>query len=240
MVVNHMWIFKVKCDTTGDVSRFKARFVAKGCSQRAGLDYTETFSPAIRMASLRLFMAIAAARDLELGQLDIDTAFLYAHFKEELYIRQSLGFNDSTSKVCHLKRCCLYGLTQSPRESNTILRAWLVDHGWQQCVSDPCIYIFSTGHVFAMIAMYVDDIPAACSDATWLTSFKAQLGARFKIKDLGDHSYSACTSPAIARLAPSRWTNASTCATSSPSTAWPTLSLRPSLWTPASSPASRT
>jgi hypothetical protein len=39
-----------------------------------------------------------------------------------------------------------------------------------------------------MIAMYVADIPAACNDATWLPSFKAQLGARSKIKDLGDLS----------------------------------------------------
>jgi hypothetical protein len=187
MVVNNMWIFKVKSDTTGDVSRFKARFVAKGCSQRAGLDYTETFSPVIRMASLRLFLTIAAARDLELCQLDIDTGFLYAPIREDVYIRQPLSFTDGTSKVCHLKRC-LYGLKQSPRELNMLLRAWLVDHGWQQCVSDPCIYIFRIGHVFTMIALYVDDIPAACNDATWLASFKAQLGARFKIKDLGDLS----------------------------------------------------
>jgi hypothetical protein len=69
-----------------------------------------------------------------------------------------------------------------------LLRAWLIDHGWQQCVSNPCIYISRAGHVFAMIALYVDDTPAACNDATWLTSFKAQLGARFKIKDLGDLS----------------------------------------------------
>jgi hypothetical protein len=69
-----------------------------------------------------------------------------------------------------------------------LMRAWLVDHGWQQCVSDPCIYIFHAGHVFAMVALYVDDIPAACTDAALLTSFKAQLGARFKIKELGDLS----------------------------------------------------
>jgi hypothetical protein len=98
-----------------------------------------------------------------------------------------MRFSDGTSKVCHLK-CCLYGLKQSPRELNMLLRAWLVDHGWQQCVSDPCIYILRTGHVFAMIALYVGDIPAACNDATWLAPFKAQLGARFKIKDLGDLS----------------------------------------------------
>jgi hypothetical protein len=69
-----------------------------------------------------------------------------------------------------------------------LLRAWLVDNGWQQCVSDPCIYIFRAGHVFAMIALYGDDIPTSCSDAWWLTSFKAKLGARFKAKDLGDLS----------------------------------------------------
>jgi hypothetical protein len=70
-----MWIYKVKSDTAGDVSRFKARFVAKVCNQRVGMDYTETFSHVIRMANMRLFLAIAAARDLELCQLDIDAAF---------------------------------------------------------------------------------------------------------------------------------------------------------------------
>jgi hypothetical protein len=56
-----------------------------------------------------------------------------------------------------------------------LLRAWLVDNGWQQSVSDPCVYIFRTGHVLATIALYVDDIPAACNDVIWLASFKAHL-----------------------------------------------------------------
>jgi hypothetical protein len=187
VVVNNNWIYKIRSNTLGDVSRFKARFVAKGCSQRADLDYTETFSPVIRMASQRIFLAIAAARDLELCQLDIDTALLYAPFKADVYIRQPLCFTDGTSKVCHLKPC-IYDLKHSPREFNMLLLAWLVDNGWQQCVSDPCIFVFRTGHVFAMIALYVNDIPAACNDASRLTSFKAKLGARFKIKDMGDLS----------------------------------------------------
>ena len=91
VVVNNMWIYKVKSDTAGDVSRFKARFVAKGCSQRVGLDNTETFSFVIRMAIMCLFLAIEAARDLQLCQLHIDNAFLYAPIKEDVYIRQPLG-----------------------------------------------------------------------------------------------------------------------------------------------------
>jgi hypothetical protein len=47
-----------------------------------------------------------------------------------------------------------------------LLRAWFVDNGWQQCILDPCTYISRAFHVFAMVAFCVDDIPAACSDAT--------------------------------------------------------------------------
>jgi hypothetical protein len=117
VVVNNMYIYKVKSYTMGDVSSFKTWFVAKCCSQRVGLDYTEIFSPVIRMASLRLFLAIAPARDLGHCHLGIDTAFLYAPIKEDMCIRQPLGFLVGTSEVCHLKRC-LYGLN-SPLASTT-------------------------------------------------------------------------------------------------------------------------
>jgi hypothetical protein len=133
-----MWVYKAKTYAFGAVSRYKARFVAKGCSQREGIDYTETFSTVIRLASLRVFFNIAAAHDLELGGLDIDTAFLYAPIKEDVYIKQPLGFDDGTPNVCHLRRC-LYGLKQSPREFNELLRDRLVSHGWRQLMSDPCI-----------------------------------------------------------------------------------------------------
>jgi hypothetical protein len=126
-VVNNMWVYKAKTNASGAVSRYKARLVAKGCSHREGIDYTETFSPVIRLASLRVFFSIAAARDLELGGLDIDTAFLYAPTKEDVYIIQPLGFDDGTTNVCHVRRC-MYGLKQSPRESNELLRDWLVSH----------------------------------------------------------------------------------------------------------------
>jgi hypothetical protein len=95
------------------------RFVAKGCIQRADRDYTQAFSPVIRMASLRLFLAIAAAMDLDLYQLDIDAALLYAPITEDVYIRQPLGFSDGTRKVCHLIRC-LYGLKHPPPRAHHV------------------------------------------------------------------------------------------------------------------------
>jgi hypothetical protein len=64
----------------------------------------------------------------------------------------------------------------------------MFDHWWTEYMSDPCIYTFRTCAMFAMIALYVDDIPIACIDIAWMHAFKATLGARLKIKDLGDLS----------------------------------------------------
>ena len=61
-------------------------------TQRAGIDYEETYSPVVRYDSLRAVFAIAAALDLEIGQLDIKTAFLYGDLNEELYMSQPTGF----------------------------------------------------------------------------------------------------------------------------------------------------
>jgi hypothetical protein len=96
------------------------------------------------VANLRLFLAIATAMDLDLCQLDIDNAFLYASIKEVVYVRQPLGFVDGVVTAYHRKRC-LYGLNQFSSELSTPLRDYLVDNGWQQCMWDPCIYILFLG-----------------------------------------------------------------------------------------------
>jgi hypothetical protein len=93
-----------KTDASSAVSRYKARFVAKECKQRKNIDYTETVLPVIRLASLRIFVSIAASHDLlELGGLAADTAFLYTPNKEDVYTRQPLGFDDGTARVCHMR-----------------------------------------------------------------------------------------------------------------------------------------
>lgn len=58
-IVGSKWIFKRKVDADGAVTRYKARLVAQGCSQRFGLDYEETFSPVVRFDSVRSVVALA-------------------------------------------------------------------------------------------------------------------------------------------------------------------------------------
>lgn len=80
------WIFKTKRDSNGNIERHKAQLVAKGFTQRQGVDYTETFSPVSLNDSLRTIMALVAHFNLELHQMDVKTAFLNGDLAETIYM----------------------------------------------------------------------------------------------------------------------------------------------------------
>lgn len=117
-IVPCKWIFK-KRNADGKISRYKARLVAKGFSQVKGVDYTETFSPVVRGSTLRLLLALAAKRNMEIEHLDVDTAFLNGELEEEIFMSQLEGFEvkGQETKVCLLKKS-IYGLKQASRSWN--------------------------------------------------------------------------------------------------------------------------
>ncbi|CAI7878605.1 unnamed protein product [Closterium sp. NIES-54] len=85
-IVDGMWIFRVK-RPPGSPPAFKARYVARGFSQRQGVDYFQTFSPTAKMTTLRVLLHVAAQRDYELHSLDFSTAFLQGSLHEEIWLR---------------------------------------------------------------------------------------------------------------------------------------------------------
>ena len=64
-LVSAKWVFTIKVKLSREIERFKARLVARGFSQVLGEDYFETFSPTVRMDTLRIFLVTVTVLDLE-------------------------------------------------------------------------------------------------------------------------------------------------------------------------------
>ena len=151
------WVYKVKVDQHGDIERFKARLVVRGCSQKVGVDYTETFAPVARFETIRMFLAVAVCKNYGIRQFDIKTAFLNGEIDEELYMAQPEGFGDGSGRICRLLKS-LYGLKQAPRLWNATFDHFLQKFGMTQSQNDPCLYSNND----LMVVLYVDDGLIAC------------------------------------------------------------------------------
>ncbi|CAI7862926.1 unnamed protein product [Closterium sp. NIES-53] len=93
----------------------EVRYVARGFSQRQGVDFFQTFSPTPKMTTLRVLLHIAAQRDYELHSLDFSTAFLQGSLHEEIWLRRPLGFTGSfPARTQWSLRWPVYGLRQAP------------------------------------------------------------------------------------------------------------------------------
>ena len=109
------WVLNIKHLADGSIDRYKSRLVAQGFSQRPGFDYVETFAPTVRMATIRVILALAALEDLELYSIDISQAFLNGDLDVDIYMQQPEGFEEGGPEyVCRLRKS-LYGLKQAPR-----------------------------------------------------------------------------------------------------------------------------
>lgn len=140
--VGGKWVFALKQDLDGS-EKYKARYVAKGYSQKQGTDYDQTFSPTTDMSSISIIMQKAAHENLILHQLDVKTVYLHTPIDYELYNEQPEGFvkRSTTGEklVCKMNKS-LYSLKQSGRNWNALLHTFLCDNGFKRNPTDHCVY----------------------------------------------------------------------------------------------------
>ncbi|CAI5997545.1 unnamed protein product [Closterium sp. NIES-64] len=184
-IVSGMWIFRVK-RPPGSPPVFKARYVARGFSQQHRVDYFQTFSPTLKMTTLRVMLHVAAHRDYELHSLDFSTAFLQGNLHEEIWLRRPLGFTGTFPPGTQWSlRRPVYGLRQAPREWHDTLRTTLASLGFAHSTANPSLFLRTdTSLPPFYILVYVDDFVFARADTAGLAHVKSELQKRHTCTDL--------------------------------------------------------
>ena len=197
------WVFKTKLGPGPLDERKKARLVIKGFQQKEGIDYSDTFAPTVRLSSIRAALSFAAAHSWFIHQVDVNTAFLYAMLKEEIYMALPEGLHlmadsdccptpslirqgkvEDKQVVAQLLRA-LYGLKQAPREWYRELTKILEGLSFSPCYNDPGVYTrYLNSGIECILLVYVDDILILSPSKQTVEDFKTEFAQKVDIKDL--------------------------------------------------------
>ncbi|MCO5586428.1 hypothetical protein L7F22_040368 [Adiantum nelumboides] len=185
-LVTCKWLLRKKFLSDGSVSRYKARLVARGFSQVPGKDYSETFSPVLRITAFQVLIAIAAQFHFLQHQMNVHRAFLHGDLEEEIYMIQPPGYisSEHPNHVCRLLKS-LYGQEQSPRQWYRRFHRCMINLGYLRLQSDPNVYSRHSSGIFLLLAIYVDDILLLCNSPSELAVPKEELHSSFSMTDMG-------------------------------------------------------
>ncbi|CAI7806514.1 unnamed protein product [Closterium sp. NIES-54] len=156
--------------------------------QRQGVDYFQTFSPTLKMTTLRVLLHVATQRDYELHSLDFTTTFLQGSLHEEIWLCRPPGFTwlFSAGTQWSLRRP-VYSLRQAPHEWHDTLRMTLAALGFAPSTADPLLFLRTDTFLPPFyVLVYVDDLVFATVDSEALTLVKLELQKRHTCTDLGE------------------------------------------------------
>lgn len=128
-VLTNKWVYKTKRNSTGQVEKYKARLVARGHIQKAGIDYEEIFAPVARYEVIRTLLATAVEKEMYVHQMDVVSAYVKGNLSDEVFMEQPEMFTeDNPEMICKLHKP-LYGLKQSGREWYKRLDEFVIQQG---------------------------------------------------------------------------------------------------------------
>ena len=179
------WVYKTKIDEKGNISKYKARWVAKGYLQQYGTEYLETFANTVRPSAFRALFALAAYFNWEIHQWDVKSAFPNAPIEENIFIEQPKGFEQGEKLVCKLKKA-LYGLKQSARQWQIWLKSQLEEIGCKSLFTDPSIFIYEENTI---LTAHIDDILIFSPKIENINKIREKLALKMDLSDLKKAKY---------------------------------------------------
>ena len=180
-----------KRDSDGNITERKARCDVRGDIMKPGIHYNpdDTTTFAADKATIRFLLCDASAHQLPTGHFDISSAFLHELFQHStlVYVWQhplfdgTYAHDESTGQL----RGNLYGTRQAGKIFCDGARAFLLDHGFTQTKSDPCLFLKSEPPLQTLVAVTIDDFLACASTPQLLTKLYSALSTKYNIKLLG-------------------------------------------------------
>ena len=181
-IISSKWVFTVKRDENNNITKYKARLVARGYKQQKGIDYDITYSPTLNTDSIKLIIALAAKFKWNIQQLDIKAAYLNANIDKTLYIQIPKGDKNFKKGFWRLNRA-LYGLKQAGRQWFLTISKFLRENGYTQLSSEPCIFKkVINNKLVGLIGLYVDDMMITGNNRE-IRNIISKLKKRFKISN---------------------------------------------------------
>jgi hypothetical protein len=154
------------------------------------LDFNETYAPVARLESIRILLAYATYHGFKLYQMDVKSAFLNVPIKEDIYVEQPLGFEDSEypNHVYKLSKA-LYGLKQAPRAWYKCLRDFLITNGFKVGKADPTLFTKTIAKDLFICQIYVDDIIFESTNESSCEEFSRIMIPKFEMSMMGELKY---------------------------------------------------
>ncbi|KAA0045541.1 Retrovirus-related Pol polyprotein from transposon TNT 1-94 [Cucumis melo var. makuwa] len=159
------WIYKIKTHSDDTIERYKARLIAKGYSQKYGIDYEETFAPVARMTSIQSLLAVAAA-------------------KHGLSFRWMSKMLSLMGLFLKKSKCSLFLVLPLLLTSSTINQL-----GFSSSPHDTAPFTRHTPQGILLLLLYVDDTIITGNDPQAISDLQHYLGQHFEMKDLGSLNY---------------------------------------------------
>ena len=171
------------------IERYKALLVAKGFTQREGINHTETFAPITKLITVHCLLTITVVRNWILHQMDVQNAFLHGELLEEVYMHPPLGLCQQGEKiVCRLNKF-LYDLKQASRSWFHKFSSTIQNVGFKQSRADYSLFTKVHGNSFTTILLYVDDMIITGNNEEAIVDLKKYLSTCFRVKDLMSLKY---------------------------------------------------
>ena len=187
-VIPGKWVYKVKLRPSGQVDKYKARYVAKNFKQVEGLDYFVTFAPTCEPETFRILLQLSAKHGYVMHHFEVKTAFLDSPIEEEVYLEQPQEFVKQGSHGENLLRrlnLSIYGLKHAANNWYMELAKFLPRQWSTRSRNDHSLFARTetVGQTITLVS--VDDIIVASKSMTVISDLKKAPEATFHMEDRG-------------------------------------------------------